>query len=170
MRTVTVIVGIVVALTFCFGFGNVLALGLRLGVPVWVAPLVAPAVDLSVVALLLGTRHLALHGGPVEVLRPARRLLTFALVILSFAIDQGCDLGVRVEDDVVDANTRDRFLLFSTVRSLWESFLGCSGVVGCLRVRWVVFAGHRGHGRVGGVAAGCRRPAPGSAAGLLPAG
>ncbi|OHV40900.1 hypothetical protein BCD49_39180 [Pseudofrankia sp. EUN1h] len=62
VRIVTVIVGIVVVLTFCFGFGNVLALGLRLGVPVWVAPLVAPAVDLSVVALLLSTRHLALHG------------------------------------------------------------------------------------------------------------
>jgi hypothetical protein len=46
---VTVIVGVVVALTFCFGFGNVFALGLRLGVPMWVAPLVAPAVDLSVV-------------------------------------------------------------------------------------------------------------------------
>ncbi|WP_255727658.1 hypothetical protein [Frankia sp. CIT1] len=32
--------GVVVALTFCFGFGTVLALGLRLGVPVWIAPLV----------------------------------------------------------------------------------------------------------------------------------
>jgi hypothetical protein len=36
---VTAIVGTVVALTFLFGFGNVLALGLRLGVPIWVAPL-----------------------------------------------------------------------------------------------------------------------------------
>jgi hypothetical protein len=71
----------VVGLTFLFGFGNVLALGLRLGVPVWVAPLVAPAVDLSVVALLLATRHLALHSGPVEVLRPARRLLLFSSVV-----------------------------------------------------------------------------------------
>jgi hypothetical protein len=38
-RLMTVIVGIVVALMFCFGFGNVLALGLRLGVPSWLAPL-----------------------------------------------------------------------------------------------------------------------------------
>lgn len=38
-RLVTVIVGIVVGLTFLFGFGN--ALGLRLGVPIWGAPLVA---------------------------------------------------------------------------------------------------------------------------------
>jgi len=80
-RLVTIIVGIVVALTFLFGFGNVLALGLRLGVPIWVAPLVAPAVDLSVVALLLGTQHLALHGGPADVLRSARRLLIFASMV-----------------------------------------------------------------------------------------
>ncbi len=78
---VTAIVGTVVALTFLFGFGNVLALGLRLGVPIWVAPMVAPAVDLSVVALLLGTRHLALHGGPVDVLKSARRLLIFASMV-----------------------------------------------------------------------------------------
>lgn len=64
-----------------FGFGNVLTLALRLGVPAWVAPLVAPAVDLSILGLLLGTRHLALAGASVEVLRPARRLLIFASVV-----------------------------------------------------------------------------------------
>jgi hypothetical protein len=78
---VTVIAGVVVALTFMFGFGNVFNLALRLGVPVWVAPLVAPAVDLSIMGLLLGTRHLALTGAPAEVLRPARRLLIFASVV-----------------------------------------------------------------------------------------
>jgi hypothetical protein len=41
VRAVTVIMGTVVGLTFLFGFGNVLSLALRLGVPVWVAPLVA---------------------------------------------------------------------------------------------------------------------------------
>ncbi len=75
------IVGVVVALTFCFGFGNVFALGLRLGVPIWVAPLVAPAVDLSVVGLLLGSRQLAVNGGSVEVLRSARKLLIFASMV-----------------------------------------------------------------------------------------
>jgi hypothetical protein len=46
VQAVTVITGIVVGLTFTFGFGtDVLNLALRLGVPVWVAPLVAPAVD-----------------------------------------------------------------------------------------------------------------------------
>ena len=57
VRAITVIMGTVVGLTFLFGFGNVLNLALRLGVPVWVAPLVAPAVDLSILGLLLGTRH-----------------------------------------------------------------------------------------------------------------
>ncbi|WP_261556283.1 hypothetical protein [Frankia tisae] len=78
---VTVIMVVVVGLTFAFGFGNVWQLGLRLGVPIWVAPLVAPAVDLSVVGLLLGTRHLALQGAPAELLRPARRLLVFSSVV-----------------------------------------------------------------------------------------
>jgi hypothetical protein len=35
VHVVTVIMGVVVGLTFLFGFGNVLDLVLRLGVPVW---------------------------------------------------------------------------------------------------------------------------------------
>jgi hypothetical protein len=62
VRAVTVIMGTVVGLTSTFGFGNVLTLALRLDISVWVAPLVAPAVDLSILGLLLGTQHLALHG------------------------------------------------------------------------------------------------------------
>jgi hypothetical protein len=81
VQAITVIMGSVVGLTFLFGFGNVLNLALRLGVPVWVAPLVAPAVDLSIFGLLLGTRHLALTGAPVVALRPARRLLVFASAV-----------------------------------------------------------------------------------------
>ena len=81
VHVVTVIMGIVVGLTFMFGFGNVLNLALRLGVPVWVAPLVAPAVDLSILGLLLGSRQLALAGASTAQLRPARRLLIFASVV-----------------------------------------------------------------------------------------
>lgn len=40
-RAATVIMAAVVGLTF--GFGKLLSLALRLGVPVWVAPLIAPA-------------------------------------------------------------------------------------------------------------------------------
>ncbi|SMC71481.1 hypothetical protein [Lentzea albidocapillata] len=92
VRAVTVIMAAVVGLTFLFGFGNVLSLGLRLGVPVWVAPLVAPAVDLSILGLLLGIRHLALAGAPLEVLRPARRLLMFASLVT---------LALNVADPIV---------------------------------------------------------------------
>ncbi|GAB3453724.1 hypothetical protein GCM10027436_54770 [Actinophytocola sediminis] len=64
-----------------FGFGNVLNLALRLSAPVWVAPLVAPAVDLSSLGLLLGIRRLALAGATPAQLRPARRLLIFASAV-----------------------------------------------------------------------------------------
>lgn len=81
VHAVTVIMGVVVGLTFLFGFGNVLNLALRLGVPIWVAPLVAPAVDLSILGLLLGSRHLVLMGGTSAQLRPTRRLLIFASLV-----------------------------------------------------------------------------------------
>ncbi|MFB9688207.1 hypothetical protein [Amycolatopsis plumensis] len=80
-RFVTITMGLVIGLTFLFGFGNVLNLALKLQVPVFVAPLVAPAVDLTVLGLLVGTRHLALFGASDEVLRPARRLLMAASVV-----------------------------------------------------------------------------------------
>ncbi len=88
-RFVTVLMGVVVGLTFVFGFGNITALGIRLGVPVYVAPLVAPAVDLSVIALLVGTRQLAVLGAPAEQLRPAHRLLVFvSLVTLALNVTE----------------------------------------------------------------------------------
>ncbi|MFD8491808.1 hypothetical protein [Amycolatopsis sp. NPDC059657] len=80
-RLVSVLMGVVVGLTFLFGFGNVLSLALRLDVPGYVAPLVAPAVDLTVVGLLISTRHLAEAGASAEVLRAARRLLLGAGVV-----------------------------------------------------------------------------------------
>ncbi|NBH06735.1 hypothetical protein [Amycolatopsis sp. SID8362] len=77
-KFVTTMMSIVIGLTFLFGFGNVLALALRIGVPAYVAPLVAPALDLTVLGLLVGTRYLAMRGAPEVVLRPARRLLLAA--------------------------------------------------------------------------------------------
>ncbi len=81
LQLVPVIIGVIVGLTFLFGFGNVLAFGLRLGVSGWVAPLVAPAVDLSVLALLIAIRQLSLRGASAEVIRPARRLLLVSSVV-----------------------------------------------------------------------------------------
>jgi hypothetical protein len=92
VQAVTVIMGVVVGLTFTFGFGNVLNLGLRLGVPAWVAPLVAPAVYLSILGLLLGIRQLALAGMTPTLLRPARRLLIFASAVT---------LALNVADPIV---------------------------------------------------------------------
>ncbi|MEU0882474.1 hypothetical protein ABZ345_28010 [Lentzea sp. NPDC005914] len=74
-RAVAMIMATVVGLTFLFGFSNVLNLALRLSVPVWVAPLIAPAVDLSVLGLLHATRHMAMHGAAVESVPPSRDLL-----------------------------------------------------------------------------------------------
>jgi hypothetical protein len=74
-RVITVVLAAITALTFAFGFGNVWALGRSLGVPPLVAPLVGPAVDLSVAGLLIGIRHLSMAGVPRHQLRPARILL-----------------------------------------------------------------------------------------------
>jgi hypothetical protein len=81
LRMILVIMGVVVGLTFLFEFGNVLDLALRLGVPRWIAPLVAPALDLTVLGLLLATRHLALCGVSGQQMKPARRLLLFASTV-----------------------------------------------------------------------------------------
>ncbi|MGW4057782.1 hypothetical protein ACWEGE_05860 [Amycolatopsis sp. NPDC004747] len=92
-RFVTVVMGLVIGLTFLFGFGNVLHLALKLQVPVFVAPLVAPAVDLTVLGLLVGTRHLALSGADDDIVRPARRLLLAASIVtlLLNVADPVCD-------------------------------------------------------------------------------
>ncbi|MGW8375452.1 SpdA protein [Streptomyces sp. ODS28] len=78
VRLVTTVMVTVIALSFLFGFGNVWSFALRLGVTAWVAPLVAPAVDLSVLGLLVGVRCLALHGAGRRQLRSARVLLCAA--------------------------------------------------------------------------------------------
>ncbi|MCX5102896.1 DUF2637 domain-containing protein [Streptomyces sp. NBC_00439] len=74
-RTMTVVMAVIAALAFVFSFGNVWALGLRLGVPHPIAPLIAPMVDLSVVGLLVALRFLALRGVPKAELRAGTRLL-----------------------------------------------------------------------------------------------
>jgi hypothetical protein len=76
-RSVTVVVFTIAGLTFAFGFGNGWALGIQLGVPAWIAPLVAPAVDLSVVALLAATQYLR-ASGTTSRLAGLRLLLVFS--------------------------------------------------------------------------------------------
>lgn len=74
---ITTVVGVIAGLTFAFSFGNTWAVGIRLGVQPWIAPLVGPSVDLSVVGLLAGIHYAASHGVRLDRLRPARGLLAF---------------------------------------------------------------------------------------------
>jgi hypothetical protein len=55
--------------------GNVTQLCLDLGIPAWIAWLVGPAFDLSVVGLLTGMRFLSLHGCTDVQLRKLRSML-----------------------------------------------------------------------------------------------
>lgn len=80
-RAVTVITAAIVVMTFAFSLGNVTRLCLDLGITAWIAWLVGPAVDLSVVGLLTGVRFLSLHGYTDEQLRKPRRMLQFCGVL-----------------------------------------------------------------------------------------
>jgi hypothetical protein len=79
-RTITTVVYIICGLTFCFGFGNGYAVGVQLGVPGWIAPLVAPAVDLSVAGLLAALQFLRANGVEGRLLGP-RALLAFCCLV-----------------------------------------------------------------------------------------
>jgi hypothetical protein len=76
-RAVTAITAAIVVMTFAFSLGNVTRLCLGLGITVWIAWLVGPAVDLSVVGLLAGMRFLSLHGYTAAQLAPLGRMLRF---------------------------------------------------------------------------------------------
>jgi hypothetical protein len=76
-RVVTVITAAIAMLTFAFSTGNVTQLCLDLGITPWTAWLVGPAVDLSVVGLLLGMRFLSQHGHTDAQLLRLQRMLRF---------------------------------------------------------------------------------------------
>src|SRR5579872_2893610 len=76
-RTITTVVFIIAGLAFTFGFGNGWTLGLQLGVSRWIAPLVAPAVDLTVLALIVSVQHIRAQGIAARLVGP-RSLLMFS--------------------------------------------------------------------------------------------
>jgi hypothetical protein len=80
-HAVTVITAAIVVITFAFSLGNVTRLCLDLGVTAWVAWLVAPAVDLSVIGLLIGIRFLSLNGYSDDQLAKPRRMLRFCGIL-----------------------------------------------------------------------------------------
>jgi hypothetical protein len=91
-RAVTAITAAIVVMAFAFSLGNVTKLCLGLGITVWIAWLVGPAVDLSVVGLLTGMRFLALHGYTDEQLARLRRMLRFC-GLLTLALNTAGALG-----------------------------------------------------------------------------
>jgi hypothetical protein len=77
------VVFIIAGLAFVFGFGNGWLLGVRLGVPGWIAPLVAPAVDLSVMALLATMQYLRANAATGRLVGPRLLLAFCGLVTLA---------------------------------------------------------------------------------------
>ena len=76
-RTITAVMLVIAFLAFAFSFGSGWTLGLQLGVPRWIAPLVAPAVDLTVLALIVAIHHIRASGIAARLVGP-RLLLVFS--------------------------------------------------------------------------------------------
>jgi hypothetical protein len=94
-RAITATTAAIVIMTFAFSLGNVTRLCLDLGMTAWIAWLVGPAVDLSVVGLLTGMRFLSLHGYTDAQLGKLRRMLRFCGV-LTLALNTSGALGHRM--------------------------------------------------------------------------
>jgi hypothetical protein len=69
-RAITLVVFVIAGLAFAFSFDNGWLLGLQLGVPHWVAPAVTPAVDLSVLALIVSIQYIRAQGIENRLLGP----------------------------------------------------------------------------------------------------
>ena len=76
-RAITVITTLIVAMALAFSVVNVTRLSLDLGVTGWIAWLIGPSVDLSVIGLLTGIRFLSLHGHSHRQLAKMHRFLRF---------------------------------------------------------------------------------------------
>lgn len=102
-RAVTTITAAIVVMAFAFSLGNVTRLCLDLGITAWIAWLVGPAVDLSVVGLLLGIRFLSQHGYTDAQLARLQRMLRFC-GLLTLALNTAGACGHRqVGTALVDA-------------------------------------------------------------------
>lgn len=74
---ITAITLLISGFCFAFCFSNAHHLAVSLGIEGWIAWLIGPSVDLSVIGLPLGVRHLASVGYDDVQLAKPRRLLTF---------------------------------------------------------------------------------------------
>jgi hypothetical protein len=76
-RAITVVTAAIVAMALAFSVVNVTRLCLDLGVIAWIAWLIGPSVDLSVIGLLTGIRFLSLHNYTEQRLAKLNRFLRF---------------------------------------------------------------------------------------------
>jgi hypothetical protein len=76
-RAVTAITVAIVAMALAFSVVNVTRLCLDLDVTAWIAWLIGPSVDLSVIGLMTGIRFLSLHGYNDDRLAKLNRFLRF---------------------------------------------------------------------------------------------
>jgi hypothetical protein len=93
-QAVTAVTATIVVMTFAFSLGNVTRLCLSLGITGWIAWLIGPAVDLSVVGLLTGIRFLSLHGCTPAELAGLRRMLRFC-GLLTLALNTAGSIAHR---------------------------------------------------------------------------
>jgi hypothetical protein len=91
-RAVTAVTAAIVVMTFAFSLGNVTQLCHELGITGWIAWLVGPAVDLSVVGLLTGMRFLSMHGCTDVQLAKLQRMLRFC-GLLTLALNTAAALA-----------------------------------------------------------------------------
>lgn len=81
-------------MSFAFSLGNVTQLCPNLGIKAWIAWLVGPAVDLSVIGLLIGMRFLSMHGYTDAQLAGLQRMLRFC-GLLTLALNTAGAVGHR---------------------------------------------------------------------------
>ena len=93
-RAVTAVTIAIVLMTFAFSLGNVTRLCVNLGITAWIAWLVGPAVDLSVLGLLTGMRFLSLHGYTPADLVSLHRMLQFC-GLLTLALNTAGSIADR---------------------------------------------------------------------------
>lgn len=85
--------------SFLFSFGNVRWLNIWLGLPGWIQPLVSPAVDLSVIVLVVVIQYLTLAGAPKQMLRSANVFLLGAgLAMLGANVAPSLIMGLAASD------------------------------------------------------------------------
>jgi hypothetical protein len=92
-RTVTAVVCVISGLAFTTSFGNGWKLAVQLGVPHWIAPLITPAVDLSVVALIVSIQYIRAQGMTVRLL--SARLLLLFCGVTTLVINVGLAVAER---------------------------------------------------------------------------